>query len=133
MMEQMDHLQLFFFLAGLIAAWSLIMLAVQKYTVAAGFSSLVEKIDQLRAATEKSQAAEFKSIKEQIEQLQKASEKIQGFERQILELRADLPLNYVRKEDFIRHEVVINTKLDRLRDLIESLRERREGKRQEDK
>ena len=34
--------------------------------------------------------------------------------------------------DFIRHEVVINTKLDRLRDLIESLRERREGKRQED-
>ena len=37
----------------------------------------------------------------------------QAVERQVMELRAILPLEYVRKEDFIRHEVVINTKLDR--------------------
>jgi hypothetical protein len=109
-MADMNHWELFLFLAGLIAAWSVIMLGVQKFLMAAGFKSLGEKIADLR----------------------KASEKIQGFERQILEMKADLPLNYVRKEDFIRHEVVINTKLDRLRDLIESLRERRQEKRQED-
>ncbi len=38
----------------------------------------------------------------------------QGIERQVLELKAVLPLEYVRKEDFIRHEVVINAKLDRI-------------------
>lgn len=110
MTEQMSQVQLFLFLAGLVAAWSLILLGVQKFLMSSG----------------------FKALGDQIEQLRRASEKIQGFERQILELKADLPLNYVRKEDFIRHEVVINTKLDRLRDLLESLRERRKEKRQED-
>jgi len=109
-MTDMSNWTLFIFLASLIAAWSLILLGVQKFML----------------------AASLKTLGEQIEQLKKAAEKVQGFERQILELRADLPLNYVRKEDFIRHEVVINTKLDRLRDLVESLRERRKDKRQED-
>lgn len=109
-MTDMSNWTLFLFLVSLVAAWSLILLGVQKFML----------------------AASLKALGEQIEQLKKASDKIQGFERQILELKADLPLNYVRKEDFIRHEVVINTKLDRLRDLLESFRERREKKRQED-
>ena len=93
---------LFLFLAGLVAAWSLVLLGVVKTLMANSFKPVLEKIDTL----------------------QKGSERIQGFERQILEMKADLPLNYVRKEDFIRHEVVINTKLDRLRDLLEDMKER---------
>lgn len=109
-MEDMaGHWALFLFLAGLITAWSGIMLGVMKFMMSTG----------------------FKELKEEVKQIRQAYEKIQGFERQILELKADLPLNYVRKEDFIRHEVVINTKLDRLRDLIESLRDRRKGKQEE--
>jgi hypothetical protein len=104
-MTDMSPWALFVFLAGLVAAWSAIMMAVQKSLMSSG----------------------FKALGEQIEQLRKASEKIQGFERQILELKADMPLNYVRKEDFIRHEVVINTKLDRLRDLLEDLKEKKHG------
>lgn len=42
----------------------------------------------------------------------------QSVERQLLELKADLPLSYVRKEDFIRHEVTINAKLDRIYDVL---------------
>jgi len=121
-----EHWQLFLFLAGLILAWSMILLAVQRSTMAAGFKTLADQIDQIRKASDKNQGVEFKTLGDQIDQLRAASEKIQGFERQILELKADLPLNYVRKEDFIRHEVVINTKLDRLRDLLEDLRERRQ-------
>jgi hypothetical protein len=45
-------------------------------------------------------------------------------ERDFLELKADLPLSYVRKEDFVRFEVVINAKLDRLYDSIERLKEK---------
>ena len=102
-MTDMSHWELFLFVAGLVAAWSVVMLGVQKFMMASGFKALTDQIDQLR----------------------KDSERIQGFERQVLELKADLPLNYVRKEDFIRHEVVINTKLDRLRDLLEDLKEKK--------
>ncbi|OGA15870.1 MAG: hypothetical protein A3I63_01930 [Betaproteobacteria bacterium RIFCSPLOWO2_02_FULL_66_14] len=37
-----------------------------------------------------------------------------SFERDLLELRADLPVEYVRREDHIRFETVINAKLDAL-------------------
>jgi len=43
----------------------------------------------------------------------------QNVEREMLQLKADLPLSYVRREDFIRQELTINAKLDRLHDLIE--------------
>jgi hypothetical protein len=104
-MADMSHWQLFLFVAGLVATWSLILLGVQKSIMSSGFKALATQIEIIRLATEK----------------------LQGFEREILELKADLPLSYVRKEDFIRHEVVINTKLDRLRDLLEDLRERKKN------
>ena len=97
-----EHWELFLFLAGLVAAWSLFMLGVQKHLMNQGFSALKAEINEIK----------------------KIGEQNQCLERQFLEFKADLPLNYVRKEDFIRHEVVINTKLDRLRDLIEDVREK---------
>lgn len=39
-------------------------------------------------------------------------------ERELLQLKADLPEKYVRREDFIRFDVGINDKLDKLRDLF---------------
>jgi len=105
-----DQWQIFVFLGGLVAAWSGLMLGVQKTMMRQQFLDLGRQIAEIREIAEQGQ----------------------NIERQILELKADLPLNYVRKEDFIRHEGVINTKLDRLRDLVESLRERRKEKRQED-
>jgi hypothetical protein len=98
-----EHWQLFLFLAGLVAAWSLIILGALR-------SMLTRNAEILEA---------------RIEEVKRISEQNQGLERQLLQLKADLPLNYVRKEDFIRHEVVINTKLDRLRDLIEDLKKER--------
>lgn len=40
-------------------------------------------------------------------------------ERELLELKAALPMEYVRREDAIRQEVVINAKLDALAEKIE--------------
>jgi hypothetical protein len=44
-------------------------------------------------------------------------------ERRLLEMKADLPLSYVRREDHIRYETVIDAKLDRLGYLIADIRE----------
>ena len=69
--------------------------------------------DQLTDAAKKCEGAAKKC--------EEASDKMseyQAIERQVLELKGILPLEYVRKEDFIRHEVVINAKLDRIMDRL---------------
>lgn len=42
-----------------------------------------------------------------------------------IETPGRLPLEYVRREDFIRFDTVINVKLDRLHDLITNMREQK--------
>lgn len=45
-------------------------------------------------------------------------------ERDLLELKADLPVNYVRREDHIRYETVVNAKLDALATKLDAIAER---------
>lgn len=74
----------------------------------------------LKEAAEK--LAAYQTVQEQVRELRGQIASSLGLERDFLKLKADLPIDYVRKEDFIRHEVVINTKLDRITDkLIELL------------
>lgn len=55
----------------------------------------------------------------------KESEQWQRIERDLLELRADMPLNYVRREDWIRFSSVIDAKQDTLNEKINRLLERK--------
>ena len=48
-------------------------------------------------------------------------------ERGLLELRAELPISYVRREDHIRFETVITAKLDALYSKMELVAERQKG------
>jgi len=105
-----EHWQIFAALMAVVAAWSLIIITALRTLMTKCISDLEKKISSLGDIPKD----------------------YQGLERALMQLKADLPLSYVRKEDFVRFDVVINTKLDRLRDLIESLRERRQEKRQED-
>ena len=45
-------------------------------------------------------------------------------EREFLALKADLPLNYVRREDYIRGQTVIEAKLDALYNKLEVVQNR---------
>jgi hypothetical protein len=104
-MADMSHWTLFIFLAGLVATWSLILLGVQKHMMSSG----------------------FKALEKQIAELSKIKDDCTALERELLELKADLPSSYVRREDFIRFDVVINSKLDKLRDLVvDALRAKKE-------
>ena len=94
-----ENWQLFIFLAGLIAAWSVLIVAVLRTM----FKAHCDDIDH---------------------RLQGWGQDIARLEKDVLEMKADLPLSYVRKEDFVRFEVVINAKLDRVHDSIERLKER---------
>jgi len=46
--------------------------------------------------------------------LQKNRDAERNFERDLLQLKADLPLHYVRREDYVRNQTIIEAKLDAL-------------------
>ena len=97
--------QIFGAVAALVGVWTLLIFGVLKSMLTKSGKDIDDKVERA-----------FARMTEQ-------DKKTQELEKSILNLKADLPLNYIRKEDFIRHEVVINTKLDRLRDLIEGMKE----------
>ena len=105
-------------LLGLIAAWSLVIIATARWTISAAMKGVAEKFDAQKKKMELQDEKRELLAKETQQELKAQGEKQQRLEREVLEVKADLPVCYVRREDFIRHEVTINTKLDRLRDLI---------------
>jgi len=58
----------------------------------------------------------------QVQLLLEDSRKWTQVEMQLLELRVELPERYVRREDYIRNQAVIETKLDRVFERLENLR-----------
>lgn len=115
----MTSWQLLSIMVGLVAGWSVILLGVTRYHNNKN-STDMEKA--LKATTDQMEKS-LKAVTDQTEKSVKAiTDQIAGssnLERDLLKLQADLPLNYVRKEDFIRHEVVINAKLDRIFDKLQ--------------
>lgn len=63
-----------------------------------------------------SMRGEVKLVNQQVSQLssdiKSESQKITAVEKSLLELKADLPREYVRREDHIRYSAVIEAKLD---------------------
>ena len=94
--------QLLLFLTGLIAAWSLVIIATVRWImgrILVQYDRYLENQDQVNRKLEKD----------------------------FMKLKAVLPLEYVRKEDSIRQEVIINAKLDALAEKIDGLKERQYG------
>lgn len=89
--------------SALMAALVTLMIFIVRYAINKCTTDTTAALNRCAADTEK-----------RCTELAVQVEKHQTVERQLLELKADLPISYVRKEDFIRHEVVINTKLDRI-------------------
>lgn len=55
---------------------------------------------------------------------------IKALERELLQLRAELPEKYVRREDWIRLSAIIDSKLDGLRATLETMKEKQHGPRE---
>ncbi|HCN7201596.1 TPA: hypothetical protein N6200_005206, partial [Escherichia coli] len=65
----------------------------------------------LFSKAEERQAERFASLEQSLQQ----SASSQGeLEKEFMRFKADLPLNYVRREDYIRGQTVIEAKLDAL-------------------
>lgn len=95
--------------------WQLLGLGL---TLLSGFAGIIFGAGRLIAA-------QFESrINERFDVLQRAREAeaqgITNLERDFLRFQADLPLHYVRREDYVRGQSVIEAKLDGLALRIEN-------------
>ncbi|WP_287916040.1 hypothetical protein [Comamonas sp.] len=68
--------------------------------------------------TEKHQDAAHKQVMTRLDSMEQANKQEaaqwQRIEREMLQLKADMPLQYVRREDYIRGQSVLEAKLDAL-------------------
>lgn len=76
----------------------------------------------LFSKAEERQAARFASLEKTFQQ---SSSHLGDLEKEFMKFRAELPLNYVRREDYIRGQTVIEAKLDALYNKLELVQQYR--------
>ena len=87
------------------------------FTLLTGFAGLIFTAGRLIAAQFEARLNErFDTLQKQREQEAKG---ISELERNFLKFQADLPLHYVRREDYVRGQSILEAKLDGLADKIE--------------
>lgn len=77
-----------------------------------------DSMERARAENTTHWDAKFKAV---LDDQQKGADAWRTLERDFLKFRCDLPLEYVRREDFIRNQSVIEAKLDGLALHIQNL------------
>lgn len=99
--------------------WHLISLLLAFFGCTAGFFKLLlAQIDQRLEQRFKAQDEALSEIK-RVNQAD--SHQWQRLDREILQIRVDLPLHYVRREDYIRGQTILESKMDGLYTKIENL------------
>lgn len=87
--------------------WHLVTLLLAFFGCVAAFGKVL--LDQIE-----------KRLTEKFSALEKKSDEWGRLEREFLQLKADMPLHYVRREDYVRNQTVIEAKLDRLATSLEN-------------
>ena len=110
--------------------WQVISLAVSFFGASAAAGKLLltqtqRHLDTRFTAQETARAANHDQVSRRLDSMEEAARSEMGnwqrIERDLLKLQADMPLHYVRREDYIRGQSVIESKLDGLALKIENV------------
>lgn len=85
--------------------------------IGAGFTLIGSFLGLLKlvvAAIERRLDQRFEAMDSRFEELAKDSDRLRQVELGLERLRGEMPLHYVRREDFVRNQTVIEAKLDAL-------------------
>ena len=113
-MIQLELWQLLAFGVGLLVAFLGCVFGAARWYFEANETRLAERFDAISKANDNGLKHIAETVRRHIEEDGRLLEQIPRMERQFLEFKADLPLNYVRREDYIRGQSVIEAKLDAL-------------------
>lgn len=120
MILQLDFWQLLGFCAALLSGFAALIFGAGRL-IAAQFESRIE--ERFVVMSKASEAQETRS-NERFDALQRAREleaqNITNLERDFLRFQADLPLHYVRREDYVRGQSIVEAKLDGLATKIDN-------------
>lgn len=103
--------------------WHLILLLLGFFTFACGFGKLMldqvekrlaERFDAQDSARQVGQQSIREVFAEHLTEERRNALALQGLERDFLKWQAELPIHYVRREDYVRGQSVIEAKLDAL-------------------
>ncbi len=108
--------------------WHLITLLLAFFGCIAGFGKLL--LSQVESRLKERFTAQDEARREGQESLRKTldvhldaertnAQAVQALEREFLKWQADMPLHYVRREDYVRGQTVIEAKLDALYNKLE--------------
>lgn len=117
------------FMGGICAALGKALLSQADARLEQRFNSQEQSQAVHRAAQEQSQAAHRVVLDGRLQAIEHVTREetllAQRLQTQLLELKAELPIHYVRREDYIRGQTVIEAKLDGLAVRMENMRLRR--------
>ncbi|AHI68471.1 hypothetical protein [Burkholderia thailandensis] len=80
--------------------------------------ALFVQIERHQADRDQKQEEQLRML---LEQIGRQTDNVARVERDFLKFQADLPLQYVRREDYVRNQTVIEAKLDAVALKIENL------------
>lgn len=111
-----------------IELWHLILLLLAFFGAVGAASKLLlvqtlRHLDERAMQQEKSRSAEHKQVSDRLDRIETVNREEAAnwlrIERDLMSLRADLPLNYVRREDYIRGQSILEAKIDGLGSKLE--------------
>ena len=99
------------FLGFLFAAGKLLLTQIDR--------RLNERFETIEKAREEGQATWRATFTQHLDEERRETDLLRNIEREFLRFQADLPLQYVRREDYVRGQSVIEAKLDALYNKLE--------------
>lgn len=108
--------------------WQLLTLLLAFFGFVAGsakvlFSQIDRRLDErfaaLEAARQMADSAMQATLNRHAEEEQKVVTRLQALDRDFMQWKAELPLQYVRREDYVRGQTVLEAKMDALYNKLE--------------
>lgn len=99
------------FLGFLFAAGKLLLSQIDR--------RLNERFETIEKAREEGQATWRQTFSQHLDEERRETDLLRNIEREFLRFQAELPLQYVRREDYVRGQSVIEAKLDALYNKLE--------------
>ncbi len=106
----------FTWLAGLLVTFLGAMAGLGKLML----SQMQKHLDTRFKAQEEARASNHSQTQHRLDRLERAAQDWSEIERNWLKWQAEMPLQYVRREDYIRGQSVIESKLDALASKLET-------------
>jgi biopolymer transport protein ExbB/TolQ len=114
MTMQMELSQLIGWAAGLLTFFATVVTALVKLLLTQFEKRLADRFAAQDDARKSASRHWEESFAKLLDRQDKEAEAVKQLERAFMRFQADLPLEYVRREDFVRSQSVIEAKLDGL-------------------